>query len=244
MSDWVIRGIRARVKSTRYPKRAETAAGVSPGLPQTSPVADEAAARICALCPTNALHALDGTIEVERGRCVNCYRCAREPLTVAWEKGYEWAGLTDAAIEDASRRLGSAFGHSLHVRVVDAGDCSACLSEIAQLTGPYYSLHRLGFFITPTPREADVLMVVGPIARNMISALVTTYEAMPTPKRVIAVGACAISGGLFATSSTCQGNAGTVLPVDVVVPGCPPPPLAIIHALLLASERRGEAGTR
>ncbi len=238
MSDWVVRGVRTGVKSTPYPKRPETAEGVSPGLPVESTLEDAAAASAVAdICPTGALRAQERIVAVDRNSCINCYRCARGPVTLQWDAGYEWAHLTDDAIADAKRRLGRAFGHSLHVRVVDAGDCSACLSEIAQLTGPYYSLHRLGFFITPTPREADALLVVGPVTHGMQAALLATYEAMPSPKCVIAVGACAISGGIFGPSVASEAGACATLPVDVIVPGCPPPPLAVIHALLVAAER-------
>ncbi len=239
MSEWVLQGLREGVKSTRYPKRAETAAGVSPGLPSDTSCDDPQRARsIAGLCPTDALLASDRTVTVDRGRCIDCYRCARAtPAAMRWDLGYEWGSPTDEGLQDSSRRLGSAFGRSLHVRVVDGGDCSACLSEVAQLTGPYYSLHRLGFFITPTPREADALIVVGPVTPAMRPLLRATYDAMPAPKRVIAVGACAISGGIFRSTRDEQEGALGVIPVDVVVPGCPPPPLAIIHALLVTVER-------
>ena len=93
-------------------------------------------------------------------------------------------------------------------------------------------MHRLGFFVTPTPRNADVLLVAGPVSDEMRLPLRKTYEAMPTPKRVVAIGACAISGGVFGPSFAASGGVGEVIPVDVIVPGCPPPPLAILHGLL------------
>jgi len=96
----------------------------------------------------------------------------------------------------------------------------------------------LGFFITPTPRNADVLLVAGPISDAMRLPLRKTYEAMPTPKRVVAIGACAASGGIFVPSFAALGGAAEIVPVDVIVPGCPPPPLAILHGLLLAVERK------
>jgi Ni,Fe-hydrogenase III small subunit len=99
-------------------------------------------------------------------------------------------------------------------------------------------MHRLGFFITPTPRHADVLLVVGPVTDQMRFALKKVYEAMPTPKRVVAVGACALSGGVFAESFVCANGVADVLPVDLEVPGNPPPPLAILHGLLVAVGRK------
>jgi Ni,Fe-hydrogenase III small subunit len=126
----------------------------------------------------------------------------------------------------------------MHVRVVDAGDCGSCLNEIAHLNDPFYNMHRFGFFITPTPRQADVLLVVGPVTQQMREALLTAYQAMPEPKRVVAVGVCAVSGGIFGPSVMCAAGAGDVLPVDIVVPGCPPPPLAILNALMEVCNRK------
>jgi len=124
---------------------------------------------------------------------------------------------------------------------VDAGDCGACLNEVKQLNNPYYNMHRLGFFITPSPRHADVLLVVGPVTDHMKFALQKVYDAMPTPKRVVAVGACALTGGVFADSFVCAKGVADVLPVDVEVPGNPPPPLAILHGLLVAVGRKPAA---
>jgi len=98
-------------------------------------------------------------------------------------------------------------------------------------------MHRLGIFFTPTPRAADVLLVVGPVSENMRGPLLKTYEAMPDPKRVLAVGACAITGGVFGQSFMSAGGLGSVLPVDLDVPGDPPPPLAILHGLLVVTGR-------
>ena len=121
------------------------------------------------------------------------------------------------------------FTRSLHVMVVDAGDCGACLNEVRQLNNPLYNMHRLGIFLTATPRTADVLLVVGPVSENMRGPLLKTYEAMPDPKRVVAVGTCAITGGVFGESFMSAGGVGAVLPVDLEIPGDPPPPLAILH---------------
>ena len=153
-----------------------------------------------------------------------------------WQNGYEWA-----EVREEHEEFESAFGHSIHICVFDAGDCGACLNEVRQLNNPYYNMHRLGFFITPTPRHADVLLVVGPVTDQMRFALKKIHEAMPTPKRVVAVGACALSGGVFAKSFVCANGVAEVLPVDVEVPGNPPPPLAILHGLLVAVGRKPSA---
>jgi Ni,Fe-hydrogenase III small subunit len=115
---------------------------------------------------------------------------------------------------------------------------------VRQLNSPYYNMHRLGFFITPTPRHADILLVVGPVTAHMRWPLLKAYEAMPRPRRVIAVGTCAVSGGVFGPSFTSAGGVADVIPVDVTVPGNPPPPLAILHGLLVAVGRRPPAPPR
>jgi Ni,Fe-hydrogenase III small subunit len=140
-------------------------------------------------------------------------------------------------------RFGAAFRRSAHILVVDAGDCGACLNEVKQLNNPYYNMHRLGFFLTPTPRHADVMLVVGAVTEHMRLALRKAYDAMPTPKRVVAAGACALFGGVFGPSFTCGGGVAQAVPVDVEVPGNPPPPLAILHGLLVAAGQRQPASS-
>jgi Ni,Fe-hydrogenase III small subunit len=236
MSQWVIKGIRTGIKTTAYPSGAERAAGVTPGLPRGGDFG-AAAPALVERCLTHALDQTDGKISVDSRRCVHCYRCVRgvgHPLN--WEPTYEWAGAV--AAPGLKNELGQPFRHSIHILVVDAGDCGACLNEVKQLNNPYYNMHRLGFFITPTPRHADVLLVVGPVTDQMRFALKKIHEAMPTPKRVVAVGACALSGGVFAKSFVCAHGVADVLPVDVGVPGHPPPPLAILHGLLVAVGRK------
>jgi Ni,Fe-hydrogenase III small subunit len=239
MSRWVARGLRTGIKTTAYPRAVERAGGVTPGFPSGGE-RGAAAPLLASRCPTNALEATGGTIVVHPGRCVHCYRCARgveRPLD--WARDYEWAFELPAA--GTQRALGQPFQRSIHILVVDAGDCGACLNEVKQLNNPYYNMHRLGFFITPTPRHADVLLVVGPVTDHMRNAVEKIYDAMPPPKRVIAVGACALSGGIFAGSFTCANGVADVLPVDVQVPGNPPPPLAILHGLLVAVGRKPSA---
>jgi Ni,Fe-hydrogenase III small subunit len=240
MSQWVRRGLRTGIRTTGYPDHPETAPGVSPGLPVGGPYPADEAAALVARCPTQALSAHDGRITVDPRRCVHAFRCRRQIATpVAWSQDYEAAAAVTT--DDPARRLGPAFSRSIHCIVVDAGDCGACLNEVKQLNSPYYNMHRLGFFITPTPRHADLLLVVGPVTDHMRLALQKTYDAMPTPKRVVAVGACAVSGGVFGPSFVSEGGVGRVLPVDVEVPGQPPPPLAILHALLVAAGRKPPA---
>ena len=143
----------------------------------------------------------------------------------------------NATGERLRQRIQRLFGRSLHIRHVDAGSCNACESEIKMLSSPFYDIHRLGLFITPSPRHADLLLVTGPVTRAMKEPLLLTYEAMPDPRMVVAVEACACSGGIFGPSAYAYGGLSEVLPVDVFIPGCPPTPLTLIHGLLLALDR-------
>jgi len=246
MTKWVVKGLRTGIKSTLYPQVPERAAGVSPGRPAGTRVSGcEAATHLRDLCPTGALEADERGVAVLEDRCVHCFRCTRgdQPAAIRWEQDYEWAAI-EHTVENAQRRLGRAFGRSLHIRFLDAGACGACMSEARQINNPYYNIHRLGFFMTPTPRSADILLVAGPLTDAMRLPLQKTYDAMPTPKRVVAIGACALSGGVFGPSFASAAGVAELLPVDVVVPGCPPPPLAILHGLLVAVERKPPAALR
>ena len=243
--NWVLKGLRTGIRTTRYPESQENAAGVSPGLPIGTLLRDRGKAEsLTRRCPTRAITRLDGGVAVDPGRCVHCLRCRpdRDDAAASWDSSYEWAAYSrgpDALVAKLER----VFGRSLHIRFVDAGACGACVSEARQLNNPYYNMHRLGFFMTPTPRNADVLMVSGPVSDAMRIPLLKAYDAMPEPKRVLAIGACAIFGGVFGPSFAASGGAGTIIPVDVNVPGCPPPPLAILHGLLLLVGRKPPAQT-
>jgi Ni,Fe-hydrogenase III small subunit len=237
MANWVLKGLRTGIKSGGYPARPEDAPGLSPGRPVGTRLDAARAEALARRCPTDAIVPADGGIAVRQASCVHCFRCREE---ATWEPGYEWAAAADGLVA-AQRKLARIFGRSLHIRFVDAGACGACISEARQLNNPYYNMHRLGFFVTPTPRNADVLLVAGPVSDAMRLALRKVYDAMPTPKRVMAIGACAISGGVFGPSFAALGGAHEVIPIDVVVPGCPPPPLAILHGLLLVVEKKPPA---
>jgi Ni,Fe-hydrogenase III small subunit/NAD-dependent dihydropyrimidine dehydrogenase PreA subunit len=126
------------------------------------------------------------------------------------------------------------FGRSLHIREVDAGSCNGCEVEITALNNPIYDVERFGVHFVASPRHADMLLVTGPVTRNMEIALKQTYEATPDPKLVVAVGACAIGGGIFGKSYASCGGVDTTVPVDVYIPGCPPRPEALLHGILLA----------
>jgi Ni,Fe-hydrogenase III small subunit len=132
------------------------------------------------------------------------------------------------------------LGRSLAIREVDAGSCNGCEVEITALNNPIYDLERFGIHFVASPRHADMLLVTGPVTRNMELALLKTYRAMPEPKVVVAVGACGISGGIFGRNYATAGGVDQVVPVDVYIPGCPPRPHALLHGILRAVGRIAE----
>ena len=138
--------------------------------------------------------------------------------------------IADRLNKDVLRLLGRA----LAIRHVDAGSCNGCELEIHGLANPYYNIEGLGIRFVASPRHADMLMVTGPVSRNMEEALRRTYEATPEPKLVLAIGDCGCSGGIFGDGYASRGRVASVIPVDVAVPGCPPPPTAILQGILTA----------
>jgi Ni,Fe-hydrogenase III small subunit/formate hydrogenlyase subunit 6/NADH:ubiquinone oxidoreductase subunit I len=147
------------------------------------------------------------------------------------------------SLEEAAARLRARIqgrlGRSLHVRQVDAGSCNGCELEIAAMSNPVYDLERFGIHMVASPRHADVLLVTGPVTRNMEVALRRTYEAAPDPRIVVAVGACGCSGGIFGEGTyAALGGVDRIVPVDVYVPGCPPSPSALLNGLLVAMGKR------
>jgi Ni,Fe-hydrogenase III small subunit len=134
-----------------------------------------------------------------------------------------------AGIEGAAQ---ARLGRSLAIRHVDAGSCNACELEIHALSNAFYDIERFGFRFVASPRHADVLLVTGPVTHNMREALLRTYDAMPAPKWVVAAGACALDGGLYAASYACVGGVSAVVPVDLHIPGCPPSPATLLKGLI------------
>ncbi len=134
-------------------------------------------------------------------------------------------------------RIEQVLGRSLHIREVDAGSCNGCEVEVVALNSPVYDLERFGIHFVASPRHADMLLVTGPVSRNMELALRKTYEATPAPRLVVAVGACGCGGGIFGENYACLGGVDKVIPVDVYIPGCPPNPHALLHGILTAIGR-------
>jgi Ni,Fe-hydrogenase III small subunit/ferredoxin len=254
VSIWVLRGLRDGIATTRWPRRpdpyADTWRGpvtVRPGAPAV-PAAE-------ALCPTGAIEERDGLVRVDQGKCILCGRCVTErPDVFAWSAGATGSRAaavtrqalvvpdtpeTDQAIAAARTALAArtaALRRSVHIRHADAGSDGSEEWEIQALLGPVYDIHRLGIFFTASPRHADVLLVTGAGTAGMSGPLRTTYDGMPDPKVVIAVGTDAASGGLLGDR---LGGVASEVPVDVWVPGSPPSPFAILNALLIATGRLG-----
>jgi Ni,Fe-hydrogenase III small subunit len=152
-----------------------------------------------------------------------------------------------AAVAELAESLGRAarrrLGRSLSIREVDAGSCNGCELEIHALNNAYYDLERFGLRFVASPRHADVLMVTGPVTKNMRQALERTYAATPDPKWVVAVGDCAVDGGLFAGSYACIGSVSSVVPVDLHIRGCPPRPVELLKGLLALVEQPSPAAS-
>ena len=148
--------------------------------------------------------------------------------------------LGDRLREQVNRTL----GRSLSIREVDAGSCNGCEIEVNSLTNAIYDIERFGLHIVASPRHADMLLITGPVTRNMEHALRQTYDVTPEPRLIVAMGACAISGGIFRDSYAVLNGVDHVLPVDVYIPGCPPRPQAIIQGIMLQWTKWQSANVR
>ncbi len=146
-----------------------------------------------------------------------------------------------AEVDRIHRDLLAILGQALAIREVDAGSCNGCELEIHAVNNPYYNLEGQGIKFVASPRHADMLLVTGPVSQHMAEALRRTWEATPEPRLVVAVGDCGCSGGIFGESYASAGRVANVIPVDVTVPGCPPPPIEILRAIL-AAVQRGRGG--
>jgi formate hydrogenlyase subunit 7 len=262
---WTLYGLRRGKATIRWPVGDRSEPGPHEnavcgqtgfvGMPRFDPAKCQDGCRECvdACLPDAISLAPPGSAErvkVDYGRCVACQMCIESCPTGAFTPSGEWAfGVRNrddlvwakaAASEDGmavKREIRRVFGRSLHVRHVDAGSCNGCESELQALNSPYYNLHRLGVFFTPSPRFADLLLVTGPVTYAMRGPLQEAYEGMPEPRFVMAIGTCAVSGGTNGGGYACSNGLDGVLPVDIYLPGCPPNPLAMIHALLMLLER-------
>lgn len=210
------------------------------------------------ICPTNAIsyNNILESISLDVGKCIFCGNCQQEtpklikisnnfdmakkrknhllevfPESVPFGKTYEEIG------NELKNKINKTFGRSLAIREIDAGSCNGCEIEISALTNPIYDIEQFGMHFVASPRHADLLLVTGPASKNMEKALKIAYESTPEPKLVIAVGACACSGGIFGKNYATTGGIDSIVPVDVFIPGCPPRPQALIYGIMLALDK-------
>ncbi len=260
--DTLIHRLKRGCETMAYPR------GPAPALPDRHGGAlrveatkcPEACTACVPVCPTQAIvRPTSAPVGLDLGRCIFCTECIaacpsgaitatgdhrmaarrREDLMLG-ESGHEQVRLA-AALDEKLRRL---FGRSLRLRQVSAGGCNACEADVNVLSTIGWDLGRFGIQMVASPRHADGLLITGAVSRNMELALRKTYDAVPDPKIVIAVGACAIAGGPFAGHPEVLDGATAILPVDLFIPGCPPHPLTILDGLLRLLDRPEEPRTR
>ena len=261
----ILRSLRTGVVTIDYPAQPARPPDRFRGAPQVRPGSLIDALPPPSVCPSGAITGGEGEphYAIDLARCLFCGRCALDSSEAAIEIGrdVELAARSRERLviqverdadgraaelplpplgDDVAERIRSTLGGSLHLRHLDSGSCNACDWELTALLNPVYDVRRLGVDFVASPRHADGLMVTGPVTRNLETAVRRTYEAVPEPRVVIAVGACAASGGIAPRSYVSAGGVGEILPVDVFIPGCPPRPEALIFGILLAVGRLDE----
>jgi Ni,Fe-hydrogenase III small subunit/Pyruvate/2-oxoacid:ferredoxin oxidoreductase delta subunit len=251
---WTFFGLQQGQATTPWPMGDAAGQEAVLGMPRFEPERCAPECEECAVaCPTEAIEVrADRTgkerLAIDYGRCVVCQLCVEACPAEAAIASFDWAFgtrqrsdllLTSSAPgpEQMTAASRSGFRRSLHVRHVDAGSCNGCESELQALNNPFYNLHRLGIFFTPSPRFADLLLVTGPVTYAMHEPLRRAYDAMAEPRWVMAAGTCAVSGGVAGGGYACGNGIDGVLSVDLYLPGCPPNPAAITEALLMFLDR-------
>jgi len=230
-------------RTTRYPKEKIALWERYRGMPQIN--TDASADLVCQCaeaCPQDAIHVENKLIDM--GRCIFCGTCERVSkgqfvsftqdfeISVAEKEHLLTDGTLSSLADHSKQHFKKLFGRSLQLRQVSAAGCNSCEADLNVLATPFFDLARFGINFVASPRHSDGIVVTGPISRNMKTALLKTYEAVPDPKIVIAVGSCTLTGGPFRGSPEITEGLDSLLPVDLFIPGCPPHPLTNLHALL------------
>ncbi len=261
----ILRSLHTGIVTTHYPEQPAQPPARFRGAPQVRPGSRIDALPPPSVCPSGAITGGPGEARyaIDLARCLFCGRCAKDSPEAAIEIGREFElaarsrerlviqvqrdadGRTaqlpaPPSAEQVARQIRRTLGRSLHLRHLDSGSCNACDWELTALLNPVYDVRRLGIDFVASPRHADGVIVTGPVTRNLETAVRRTYEAVPEPRVVIAVGACAASGGIVPRSYASAGGVDQILPVDVFIPGCPSRPEAIIFGILLAVGRLDE----
>ena len=260
-----LKSLRTPVVTIGYPKERTAPPAAFRGAPEIRLGGVFAALPSPEVCPTGAITLAPGTSRprytIDLARCIFCGNCQRQAAGGGVEIGHDFELAArrreDLLVQVESDRNGHVvavpdtteplppvaaeiqrvLGRSLNLRHLDAGSCNACDWELTALLNPFYDVRRLGIDFVASPRHADGVIVTGAMTRNLELAAKRTYAAMPEPRIVIAVGACASSGGIVGRSYASAGGIADVLPVDVFIPGCPPRPEAILFGILLAVGR-------
>lgn len=267
----ILRSLRTGVVTIRYPEEPARVPERHRGAPLVRPGSSFDVLPAPSICPSGAIASGEGEARyaIDLARCIFCGRCAEGPAGQAIELGRQVelaarrrerlvievqrdeegraaAVPAQLRVEEVAERIRGVLGRSLQLRHLDSGSCNACDWELTALLNPVYDVRRLGIDFVASPRHADGVVVTGPVTRNLETAVRRTWEAVPEPRVVVAVGACAASGGIAGRGYASAGGVGEILPVDVFIPGCPPRPEAILFGLLLAvgrvEERRRSAG--